>query len=209
MDRFGNDTTDSVAVDMKLNRIAHDMISNEKANQLYHAPRRMIEKETETLQDKVKNMRVKKLYHKNTGGCKCEDSDSSSSLTKSQPEFKETKYKKQVPIIGGSNVDMVENMPVTDSTQLSASVPDSTQLSASVADRMIGSGKSSKPKEIEGSSIKSKVESKVDTKVQTDKGKKQPSEWQTLVTKTMKDKSMTMKNAMKYIKENNLYQKKK
>jgi hypothetical protein len=199
MDRFGNDTTDSVAVDMKLNRIAHDMISNEKANRLYHAPRRMIEKETETLQDKVKNMRVKKLYHKNTGGCKCEDSDSSSSLTKSQPEFKETKYKKQVPIIGGSNVDMVENMPVTDSTQ----------LSASVADRMIGSGKSSKPKEIEGSSIKSKVESKVETKAQTDKGKKQPSEWQTLVTKTMKDKSMTMKNAMKYIKENNLYQKKK
>jgi hypothetical protein len=35
MDRFGNDTTDSVAVDMKLNRIAHDMISNEKANQLF------------------------------------------------------------------------------------------------------------------------------------------------------------------------------
>jgi hypothetical protein len=209
MDRFGNDTTDSVAVDMKLNRIAHDMISNEKANQLYHAPRRMIEKETETLQDKVKNMRVKKLYHKNTGGCNCEDSDSSSSLTKSQPKFKETKYKKQVPIIGGSNVDMVENMPVVDSTQLSASVPDSTQLSASVPDRMIGSGKSSKPKEIEGSSVKSKVESKVATKVQTDKGKKQPSEWQTLVTKTMKDKSMTMKNAMKYIKENNLYQKKK
>jgi hypothetical protein len=198
MDRFGNDTTDSVAVDMKLNRIAHDMISNEKANQLYHAPRRMIEKETETLQDKVKNMRVKKLYHKNTGGCKCENSDSSSS-SESKPKFKETKYKKQVPIIGGSNVDMVENMPVTDSTQ----------LSASVADRMIGSGKSSKPKEIEGSSIKSKVESKVDTKVQTDKGKKQPSEWQTLVTKTMKDKSMTMKNAMKYIKENNLYHKKK
>ena len=198
MDRFGNDTTDSVAVDMKLNRIAHDMISNEKANQLYHAPRRMIEKETETLQDKVKNMRVKKLYHKNTGGCKCENSDSSSS-SESKPKFKETKYKKQVPIIGGSSVDMVENVPVTDSTQ----------LSASVADRMIGSGKSSKPKEIEGSSVKSKVESKVETKAQTDKGKKQPSEWQTLVTKTMKDKSMTMKNAMKYIKENNLYHKKK
>jgi hypothetical protein len=124
---------------------------------------------------------------------------------------------------------MVENVPVTDSTQLSASVadstqlsasvpdstqlsasvPDSTQLSASVPDRMIGSGKPRKPKEIEGSSVKSKVESKVETKAQTDKGKKPPSEWQTLVTKTMKDKSMTMKNAMKYIKENNLYHKKK
>ena len=35
--------------------------------------------------------------------------------------------------------------------------------------------------------------------------KKQPSAWQTIIKNTMKEKGLTMKEAIKYIKSNNLY----
>lgn len=36
-------------------------------------------------------------------------------------------------------------------------------------------------------------------------GKKKPSVWQTLIKNTMGEKQLTMKEAIKYIKDNNLY----
>ena len=38
--------------------------------------------------------------------------------------------------------------------------------------------------------------------------KRAPTAWQTLVKQVMTEKKLNMKDAMKYIKENNLYQKK-
>ena len=38
--------------------------------------------------------------------------------------------------------------------------------------------------------------------------KRPPTEWQTLLKKTMTEQKLNMKNAIKYIKDNNLYQKK-
>ena len=41
-----------------------------------------------------------------------------------------------------------------------------------------------------------------------DKIARKPSEWNTLVSKVRKEKGISLKDAMKHIKENNLYQKK-
>jgi hypothetical protein len=39
-------------------------------------------------------------------------------------------------------------------------------------------------------------------------GKRKPTEWNTLVAKVRKEKGLTLKETLKYIKEHNLYQKK-
>ena len=40
------------------------------------------------------------------------------------------------------------------------------------------------------------------------KSKKQPSEWQSLIKHTMKSQGLSLKDTLKYIKDNNLYKKK-
>jgi hypothetical protein len=109
--------------------------------------------------------------------CKC-------SKESPKKQFKETNYKKQVPIIGGSNVEI--DLP---------------------PDRKIGGSK----KKVEGSKVGSAKVLKVAkvTAVEKKPMEKKQTEWQKILSKTMKEKSMTMKNAIKFIKDNHLYEKKK
>jgi hypothetical protein len=218
MDRYGNDITNDETVALKMKRHTDGMIRNEVLSNTFDVPYRMIERETETLDEKVGKMNKNLLSRSRAVGsgkkekvykCSCGKNDN----------YKETTYKKQVPIIGGSNVEMADDLPPERKIGGSKKVVEGSQQKAPKAAPRKRAPKTAPkvavavleavvkaPKAAPKAAPKKRAP-KV-AKVDTGKPARKPTEWQKLLTSTMKKKSMTMKQAIQHIKDNNLYKKK-
>lgn len=107
MNRFGEDATSmkTVADKTKLNNIQAS--NNEKRLRLYSYPERQGYRENLTLSEKINNMNKNQPPAIGNG----KQTIKKLTLDINVPTFKETKYKKQVPVIGSGNVDYKTSKP--------------------------------------------------------------------------------------------------
>jgi|694.fasta_scaffold45837_3 hypothetical protein len=142
MNKFGEDTTDIKTVANKTRQNNMQSAYNEKKLNLYSYPERIGYRQNLTLSEKVRDIKENEDKNKKGSG-KNSDKLTKLNVDIEVPKFKETKYKKQVPVVGGGNVDIA----------------------------------------------------------------KTTNSWKNLIKQTMNDQKLSMKDSIKYIKNNNLYKK--
>ena len=142
MNKFGEDTTDIKTVANKTRQNNMQSAYNEKKLNLNSYPERIGYRQNLTLSEKVRDIKENEDKNKKGSG-KNSDKLTKLNVDIEVPKFKETKYKKQVPVVGGGNVDIA----------------------------------------------------------------KTTNSWKNLIKQTMNDQKLSMKDSIKYIKNNNLYKK--
>ena len=110
MNKFGEDTTDIKTVANKTRQNNMQSAYNEKKLNLYSYPERIGYRQNLTLSEKVRDIKENEDKNKKGSG-KNSDKLTKLNVDIEVPKFKETKYKKQVPVIGSGNVDYKTSKP--------------------------------------------------------------------------------------------------